>query len=255
MSDKSLAQLQEELAASKTELEGIQTLLFEDPDNEECLTLKTELQELIRLTETYIDIKKKDQAKREATPTATPLIDLDHTFLSPLELLPAATPASTATGNAPKPVMPTGLFVGLECEAIWSGDGLWYTCVINSINDDGTIDVKFTGYGDEEQLPADKVRLMDLSAGARKKRKEPDASKLLDGDVPKHLQILPTDSEAVRKAKKRRLKSLKLKAKLQIAEEATSQQKASWKDFSSKSQKKRKVGTRQCMFLTATFIE
>jgi len=247
MEDKTRAQLEAELVENQTQLAEVEALLKEDPENDEVLALRNELRDLITLTEHYIEIKKKDAEKKQEEERAK--IDLANAYVSPLALNATVAPPQ----SKPKVTsIPSGFYVGLECEAMWSGDGNWYPCVIEAINEeDGTIGVKFIGYGDEETVPADKVRLMDLAPGARHKRKEPDIKALLEnGQIPKHLQILPTDSESVRKAKKRRLKALKLKAKIQAAEESGLAQKASWQSFTQKVSKKRKLGgTVFCYFL------
>jgi survival-of-motor-neuron-related-splicing factor 30 len=103
------------------------------------------------------------------------------------------------------------------------------------------VTVKFLGYGDTEQVPPEKVRLESAQAAAnRKKRKEPDQATVTE--IPKHLQILPTDSEKVRQAKKKRIKALKLQTKLQAAEQERSSSKLAWKNFNDKIGKKKKTG-------------
>lgn len=61
-------------------------------------------------------------------------------------------------------------------------------------------------------------------------------------DIPDHLRLLPTDSEAERKRKRRAVKGLKLKHKTNVVVAAAASRKGSWQDFQSKLGGKGKKG-------------
>jgi len=65
-------------------------------------------------------------------------------------------------------------------------------------------------------------------------------------DIPDHLRMLPTDSEAERKRKRRAVKGLKFKHKTNIVVAAAASRKGSWQDFQSKlGGKSKKTGSKR----------
>jgi survival-of-motor-neuron-related-splicing factor 30 len=236
MAQKSLSVLEEELVGYQTELTQVEELASEDPTNAEVAEIKTQLLELIKDTKELIALATKKEAPQP------PAVSIDNIFLSPLATIPIdATPSPPVFDKgAAERAVAKGLFVGLECEALWGGDDQYYSCRVELITDDG-VTVKFLGYGDTELVSPEHVRLESPQAAAnRKKRKEPDQDNITE--IPKHLQILPTDSEKVRQAKKKRIKALKLQMKVQAAEQERSSSKLAWKNFNDKIGKKKKTG-------------
>jgi len=100
--------------------------------------------------------------------------------------------------------------------------------------------VTFIGYGNSEFVNIDAVAPLpdQESQDASKTKKE--ERKLIP--IPKNLRILPTDTEAVRLAKKKRIKTIKsLNRKQQLNEEKEAQ-KDNWKKFTSKLSSGKKTG-------------
>jgi len=141
-----------------------------------------------------------------------------------------------------------GIYIGMQCEAMWS-DGQWYKAVVNNMSIYG-IGVTFTEYNTTEVVPPDNVKprrkldvvVLDAAIGQSQKNLASSSIILnLKGDlvVPNSLKILPTDSEAVRKTKKKRLKHLKSQYRIQKAEEDRNTRKRSWQSFQEKGKTKR----------------
>lgn len=242
---KTLEQLEEQLKTQQGELKDVDDALAEMEGDEELLALKADLVELISMTQVLIEKKKASQSAQHAK------VDLDSLYLSPLATVgPSTTAAASAsaaiastgaTSASEKSVQERaqafGVYVGLKCEAVWSGDENWYTALVTEISPEG-VTVRFTEYGDVETIAPEKVRLEN---GRGKKRKEPEsATGALE--IPKYMQILSTDSESVRKAKKKRIKAFKLQHRNEVREEETKQKKASWQEFAQQAGKKRKLG-------------
>lgn len=225
--------------------------LAEDPTNEEVLAMKNDVLELIAITQKLIDTKK---AASQASLNQQAKVDLDSLYLDPLATVahtsvsaasvaaPARVAASGTSTTSSKSVIEraqaSGIYVGLKCEAIWSGDENWYSAEVSEINAEG-VTVRFIEYGDVETIAPERIR---LEGGRGKKRKEAEPGSVAF-EVPKWLQILPTDTEDARKAKKKRIKALKLQNKIQVREEETKQKKASWQEFAQSASKKRKFGS------------
>ena len=71
-----------------------------------------------------------------------------------------------------------------------------------------------------------------------KKRKEPEtSSSIVLENIPKGLQILPTDSEKTRQSKKKRIKTLRSETKKIQKEEETNSRKQNWQSFVAKGNK------------------
>lgn len=249
-SGKSLEELEEQLKVQQGELQEVEEALAEDPTNEDVLAMKTDVLELIAFTQKLIDTKK---AASQTTSNQQAKVDLDSLYLDPLATVAPSLAAANPTRAAPSAVagaagassksvidraQAAGIYVGLKCEAIWSGDQNWYSAEVTEINAEG-VTVRFTEYGDVETIAPERIR---LEGGRGKKRKEAEPGSVAF-EVPKWLQILPTDTEDARKAKKKRIKALKLQNKIQVREEETKQKKASWQEFAQSASKKRKFGS------------
>jgi survival of motor neuron-related-splicing factor 30 len=247
---QSLDELEEQLKTQQNELQEVEEALAEDPTNEDVLGMKKDILELIDVTQRLIE---KTKSAANASKIHQQTMDLDSVYLSPLATVNPASASNGSLGSAAasgasgafalssKPVQEraqaSGIYVGLKCEAIWSGDENWYSAEVTEINDQG-VTVRFTEYGDIETIAPEKIR---LEGGRGKKRKEAEPG-AVSFEVPKWLQILSTDPESVRKAKKKRIKALKLQNKIQVREEETKQKKASWQEFTQQANKKRKLG-------------
>jgi Mg-chelatase subunit ChlI len=83
-----------------------------------------------------------------------------------------------------------------------------------------------------KQVSPDDIRQRQDKTLLPRKRKEPEtSSSIVLQNIPKSLQILSTDSEKVRKAKKKRIKALKAQARQKQLEEERNARKQAWQNF------------------------
>src|ERR1051325_4404931 len=119
----------EELAQYQYQLDQVNLALKSEPENPELLKLKTDLTELINLTNTIIDQEVTLSPKRS-------------TSISPRTNSTPTTPTSTSIPTFTKPLQ-----VGDSCLARWSGDGQFYQAQITAIGGgDQVFSVVFKGY-------------------------------------------------------------------------------------------------------------
>ncbi|XP_002733799.1 survival of motor neuron-related-splicing factor 30-like [Saccoglossus kowalevskii] len=115
------------LQTHTAQLQQVEAALTNDPENEELLKLKTDLQEVIELTQDLLDAK--------------PSSSTDDSSI---------TPSSNKLWN-----------LGDECQAIYSDDGLYYDAVISEIVDDSRVQVTFNGWGNKEITSASSLKPVD----------------------------------------------------------------------------------------------
>ena len=124
--------------------------------------------------------------------------------------------------------------VGTWCEAIYN-DGKYYTCIIEKIAEAG-YHIKFRKYNNKEIVGLDYLRPIDnadADAGAKNKKKF-EENEVAELKIPKHLKILPNDSETQRKTKKKKIKALKQGWKIAQIEKDTSEKQNKWSLFTDK---------------------
>jgi survival-of-motor-neuron-related-splicing factor 30 len=225
MADLTPEQLEQQIAEFSEQLADVENALRADPTNSELLDAKKSLGDVLKELHDIQELSKKIEKKDTAT---------NNNNSSSSAKVKAVQEAAAAKG----------IYVGMLCEAIYSGDGQWYNARVNDINADGVL-VVFDGYGNTDTIDPKKdvIRARQEKAPlAGKKRKEPETSSSVALEhIPKSLQILPTDSEKVRLMKKKRIKQLKSKTRFQQLEEDTTKKKSSWQDFLTAGNKKQKV--------------
>jgi survival-of-motor-neuron-related-splicing factor 30 len=225
MADLTPEQLEQQIAEFSDQLADVENALRADPTNSELLDAKKSLGDVLKELHDIQELSKKIEKKDTAT---------NNNNSSSSAKVKAVQEAAAAKG----------IYVGMLCEAIYSGDGQWYNARVNDINADGVL-VVFDGYGNTDTIDPKKdvIRARQEKAPlAGKKRKEPETSSSVALEhIPKSLQILPTDSEKVRLMKKKRIKQLKSKTRFQQLEEDTTKKKSSWQDFLTAGNKKQKV--------------
>ncbi|CAG8724283.1 3737_t:CDS:2 [Rhizophagus irregularis] len=125
----------EELAQYQYQLDQVNLALKSEPENSELLKLKTDLTELINLTNTIIDQEVTlSPSKRSAS------------SISPRTNSTPTTPTSFSIPTFTKPLQ-----VGDSCLARWSGDGQFYQAQITAIGGgDQVFSVVFKGYNNVE---------------------------------------------------------------------------------------------------------
>lgn len=226
MADLTPEQLEQQIAEFAEQLASVEFALRADPTNSELLDAKKSLDEVLKELHDIQELRKKIEKKETTT-------NNNNTAPSS-EKLKAVQDAAASKG----------IYVGMLCEALYSGDSQWYNARVTDINADGVV-VVFDGYGNVETIDPkkDSIRARQEKAPlAGKKRKEPETSSSVALEhIPKSLQILPTDSEKVRLMKKKRIKQLKSKTRFQQLEEDTTKKKSSWQDFLNTANKKQKT--------------
>uniref|UniRef100_A0A6B2LE21 Tudor domain-containing protein n=1 Tax=Arcella intermedia TaxID=1963864 RepID=A0A6B2LE21_9EUKA len=198
----------------KTQLDVVNKELTKDPSSEEYKTLKKSLIDLLKATKELLELKKQ----------VLPVFD-----------------------NIQELAQDRGIYIGMQCEALWK-DGEWYKAIVNTVTPHG-FGVTFTEYNTTEVLPPDSVRprkkldVVVIDTGNFCSQKPSTASIVVNAKgelvVPNTLKILSTDSEAVRRSKKKRLKHLKSHYRLNKAEEERNSRKRNWQSFQSQGKTKR----------------
>lgn len=125
----------EDLQTYKLQLQQVEAALTTDPENEELLKLKTDLEEVIELTQDLIRTQQSETREGEQYED-----DEDNEFQEEEEYSPEET-------ETPKRLWK----VGDKCMAIWGRDGQYYEAIINEITKDGDeVSVTFDGYKSPE---------------------------------------------------------------------------------------------------------
>ncbi|CAL5869885.1 uncharacterized protein PFLUO_LOCUS4117 [Penicillium psychrofluorescens] len=249
MSD--VAALEAEVKEFKLQLETVQSSLQVDPDNTELESLKTELEELISLTETAI-AELKPAAPSQPTPAPAK------------ERWSKDTGKPTADRTEEALAAPASFTVNENVLARWvSGDGAFYPARITSITGSSTNPVyivSFKSYATVETLHAKDIRPISGPDPRKRKADGTPGSSASPSPAPPHPSVISaaadinpalatqartepgkaTDGPA-RPAKAPR----KVKANKELEEG-----KMKWKDFATKSKGKGKFGKKDSMFRT-----
>ncbi|KAI0778540.1 hypothetical protein BD413DRAFT_465298 [Trametes elegans] len=188
-----------DLETYQVQLEQVEVALSQDPENNELISLRSELKELIELTQAAI-------AQQEAAASS-----------SKAEASKKSAAASASSSKV--------WAAGDECLAKYSGDGQWYPARITSVGgaaDNRAFSVVFKGYNNTELVNAAQIKPLPAnyqgpSAGANKRK----LSKV-------------EEEERERKKKKN---EKKVEAKAAKAKEQQEKQ-HSWQKFAKKSEKK-----------------
>jgi hypothetical protein len=127
------------------------------------------------------------------------------------------------------------LVVGNQCEAIYYEDGKWYTGNIETISEHG-VHIKYNKYDDVEVVSFDSIRVPPEMRVANKKlaeeKSKPTGEADMEFKIPEYLRLNPTDNEAQRLSKRKRVKSMKQKHKQLILEKASKVKQDDWLSFS-----------------------
>ncbi|GJJ76046.1 survival of motor neuron-related-splicing factor 30 [Entomortierella parvispora] len=160
-----------ELDTYKEQVAAINDALQADPENSELLSIKTELLELISLTEALLQQEQSSAAPSPATAasstvtatstttkattvtsaTSSPRSDLSSPA-SAASPTPAAATKSTASSQpiyTPPPTPARQWTVGERCRALYAADGKFYEATILGVGAGGQVySVEFKGYAD-----------------------------------------------------------------------------------------------------------
>eukprot|EP01132_Coremiostelium_polycephalum_P003618 gene3618-4504_t len=232
--------LENKIKSDKEELQEIELLLEDDPNNDELLTMKSELVELIKTSSELLIQKTRNQQQLQQSNNN--IVDDINNNNNNTPSPPISTTTSSTTNQIKKKEDESGkIGIGTACEAKYSVDGIWYNAVITGINKDGTYFVTYTDYGNTESLNLENIRpptrsqkLIDNQQLEQKKYLiTPDAIQ----EIPKSLKVLPTDSDDVKKQKLKKIHSIKSQNRLKLQDEQSKKKKQAWQDFQNKQKK------------------
>ncbi|XP_065843658.1 survival of motor neuron-related-splicing factor 30-like [Oscarella lobularis] len=207
----SSAEYASNLANHKAQLKQVEAALAADPKNDELLKLKSNIEEVIKLTQDLVQLNS-------TTPSAAAAASLAQTNED----------ASSATSA----VASTGIWsVGSLCQAVWSKDGQYYDSQITAITGDGTCSVSFAGYDFLERVQLASLRPRREQLGSRKRHAAEEGIKY------QHQSKSRAKREAEKEHKKK--KALKKAEKMKVIEDELGKEQGRWKSFSGKSVKQK----------------
>ncbi|PWY76998.1 hypothetical protein BO70DRAFT_363552 [Aspergillus heteromorphus CBS 117.55] len=264
-----IAALEAEVKEFKLQLETVQSSLQVDPDNTELQSLKTELEELINLTETSIaELKPSAPEPQQPQPTAAKdRSTRDNDSYNNSNSYTSQTPTPTtyrksAVEQPDEPAIQTSFAVNEHVLARWvSGDNSFYPARITSITGSATNPVylvSFKSYGTVENLTSKDIR--PISANESRKRKADassgNSSSQSPAPQPPHASVISAAADInpalATQARKEPSKvsdgparPSKVPRKVKANKELEAG-KMKWKDFASKG----KLGRKDSMFRT-----
>ncbi|KAK7694859.1 hypothetical protein QCA50_002047 [Cerrena zonata] len=187
-----------DLETYQVQLSQVEVALEADPSNAELASLRSELKELIELTQTAI-------AQQEAAASSS------------------KAEASRKAGGATSTAKPWG--AGDECLAKYSGDGQWYPARIASVGgsaDNRVYSVMFKGYNSTELVNASQLKQIPPNYQAP----APPSNKR---------KLSKVEEEEKERKKKKNEKKVEVRA-AKAKEQSVKQQ--TWQKFAKKSEKK-----------------
>lgn len=193
--------IMDDLQNYKLQLQQVEAALTTDPNNEELIKLKFDLKEVIKLTHDLI--KSQQQEKRQANG------------------MDAKDPILLA-------VLANKWKVGDQCMAPWSEDNKYYEATIDSISEDGVVNVTFNEYKNTDVTMLSQLKSVakrPASDWADQKSKKMQAAAVAGSDPNKQREYL-------KKKKQRKLQRFK------ELEEERELEKNKWLAFTNKSSKK-----------------
>jgi len=227
-----------QLADFESQLSIVENALQEDPNQAEFLTVKADLIGVIKITKDLLELQS--EAEQSNNKTSYPNI------------------TEIATTR--------GIFVGMQVEALWDEDGCWYKASVTSLTSEG-VGVTFSEYGNTATVAPENVRprkahdVLVVDAKALGAQTYSSKNTLVvdknTGDLvlPASLKITATDSEQVRKMKKKGIKALKNEYRKIQADEQRHKRKSSWQDFQNKGKVSKKAKKDGSIFQSPDTIE
>lgn len=272
----------QKIEAYKEQLAQIEAYLTSDQTNPEWLKLKHDIENVIKMTETLIQVQNKEsqqsssgESSSSSSGTHTAVnVNATSSSISEVESFQAITTVQVGDrieviGDRPyagvvtavsadsstctlkyfevgkevtlplsrmrKLVSKHGLTSeqvgpGLKCQCRFAADRRWYDVVIDELTPHGYM-VTYTKFGNKEEVPLEYLRHTPIA--------------VLQGDntgsgevvIPENLKILPTDTEEEKLKKKKRIKGIKSKTRLENIDKERSAVQNTWKAFSNKTSK------------------
>jgi len=192
------------------QLQQVEAALTTDPENEELITLKGDLQQVIDLTADLIASQLGGGRKEEDE-------DGESTQRKKKEEPSSSKAKSKSRWTAADPIIPVKPWqVGEHCQAIYSGDSQFHDAVIEEITTDGEVSVSFKGY---KGLFVTSLGLLKL----------PESGPTTVHHVGKNKREILAKNKEYLKEKKR-----KKQEKMAEMEAAREKEKSKWQGFSTK---------------------
>jgi survival of motor neuron-related-splicing factor 30 len=276
MSEISESDPVQKIAAYKEQLAQIEAYLTSDQTNPEWLKCKRDIENVIKMTETLMHVQDKEtqggiEPSSSGTNASVPTSEADVfqaittvQIGDRVEVIGDRAYAGVVTGVSDdlsectlkyyevgkevtlpltrmrKLTTKHGLTTdqvgpGLKCQCRFAADRKWYDVVIDELTPHGYI-VSYTKFGNKEEVPLEYLRHTPIA--------------VLKGDkgesggivIPDNLKILPTDTEEEKLKKKKRIKGIKSKNRLENIDNERSAVQNTWKAFSTKTSKMKKTG-------------
>ncbi|KAI9060156.1 hypothetical protein FKP32DRAFT_1595545 [Trametes sanguinea] len=191
-----------DLETYQVQLSQVELALSADPENTELISLRSELKELIELTQAAI-------AQQEAAASS-----------SKAEASKKSASASASNASSSKVWA-----AGDECLAKYSGDGQWYPARIASVGgsaENRVYSIVFKGYNNTELVNSSQIKTLPPNYKA---------------EMPASTKRKLSKEEEEERERKKRKNEKKLEAKAAKAKEQQEKQQ-SWQKFAKKSEKK-----------------
>lgn len=204
-----------DLETYQVQLSQVELALSADPDNAGLVDLRSELKELIELTQAAL--------AQQSAATASSSSSSHH---KPSEGSGSRKSGAHSSGGAGGSGSAHQWSAGDECLAKYSGDGAWYPARINSVGGSAekrVYSILFKGYNSTEMLEANALKPLPANYASA-------------GPSSGNKRKVNAVEEAERD-KKRKKNEKKLEVRAAKAKEQTQKQ-ASWQKFAKKSEKK-----------------
>ncbi|XP_046854412.1 survival of motor neuron-related-splicing factor 30-like [Xenia sp. Carnegie-2017] len=227
-----LKELSANLMNYRAQLQQVDAALTTEPDNEELLKLKTDLEEVIALTSDLVNLNqgtgnnRNDVKKAKDTSTVSQAMSFKQT---------------TSVWKE-----------GDVCQAISSEDGCYYDATIDRISEDGaTCTVTLEPFGNTEIIKVSSLKKPG-EAGVKIAAAVDYQTK---GEGKQNKELTRGEREKLRELKKK--KALKKKQKRKELNEAREKEKSKWLDFFNgpKSGGKKKGITKKSIFASPETVE
>jgi len=207
-----------DLNTYKLQLQQVEAALTTDPENEELITLKSDLEEVINLTQDLLNAQLGQSSSPPPCEEEEEEAPVSHKKKSPS---PAPKKVKSRWA-APDPILPVKPWqVGEHCQAVYSGDNQYHDAVINEITTDGEVSISFRGYKGNYVTSLGLLKL-------------PESGSTTVHHVGKNKREMAAKQKEYLKEKKRK----KLE-KMKEMEEAREKEKNKWQNFSGKAFGKR----------------
>jgi len=268
MEDEGGEDMFEKLEGYREQLQQVEALLADAPDEPSLLKLKQDLTEVITLTEDLVRYQDEEKKVEETAPAPvqakgptggvvgrTCEVVYDSSWFNAeilahrrdergverlqVKILGLGTVKECKMQEVKllKPPHAAQLTSGVACQAISSKDGLWYDGVVAEQTAKGYL-VNFNDLNIKQEVFFDRVRL----GQSAKKRTVKEIITPGGYKIPESLQIMQGDTEEVIAAKRRKIHAIKNQQKdgLQAQKQVTKAN--SWQKFNKKSSARSKTG-------------